>query len=304
MHRRLLRLALLLAALLIALPLLLIAAYRLAKQTNGALVSGGETRRYLLYVPDRYDPATPTPLVISLHGFIQWPAQQRQLTRWNDLADQHGFLVVYPSGAGLPLRWRAGTSFGDDAGPEPDVTFIAGLIDSLQADYNVDPARIYANGMSNGAGMSFVLSCHLAERIAAVGLVAGAYAYSWDDCQPARAVPAIVFHGTDDRIVPFAGGRVSRPGLELPDISQWVSTLANRNGCDGAPRTLPAPETITAVAYAGCDADVVFYTIAGGGHTWPGGQPLPRRLTGATTTAIDATRLMWDFFQVHPLPPS
>jgi poly(3-hydroxybutyrate) depolymerase len=59
MHRRLLRLALLLAALLIALPLLLIAAYRLANQTNGALVSGGETRRYLLYVPDSYDPATP-----------------------------------------------------------------------------------------------------------------------------------------------------------------------------------------------------------------------------------------------------
>ena len=48
------------------------------------------------------------------------------------------------------------------------------------------------------------------------------------------------------------------------------------------------------VRYEGCDpgADVVFYTISDGGHTWPGGKPLPKSITGKTTQEIDATRLM------------
>ena len=55
-----------------------------------------------------------------------------------------------------------------------DVRFISDLIDHLQAKYNIDPSRIYANGLSNGGGMSFVLSCTLSDRIAAVGMVGAA----------------------------------------------------------------------------------------------------------------------------------
>ena len=55
--------------------------------------------------------------------------------------------------------------------------------------------------------------------------------------------------------------------------------------------------------YRGCadDADVVFYTIEGGGHTWPGGPPFPEWLLGKTTQNIDATREMWAFFSQHRL---
>ena len=55
---------------------------------------------YLLHVPASYDPATPVPLVVSIHGFAEWPAHLRDITRWNGLADQRGFIVVYPAGTG------------------------------------------------------------------------------------------------------------------------------------------------------------------------------------------------------------
>ena len=49
--------------------------------------------------------------------------------------------------------------------------------------------------------------------------------------------------------------------------------------------------------------EVEFYTIAGGGHAWPGGQKLPGFIVGRTPQSIDATRVMWQFFQRHPLHP-
>ena len=68
-------------------------------RTSDSIVSSGETREYLLHVPDSYDRARPTPLVISLHAGATWPAHQMNLSRWNRLADEHGFIVVYPSGS-------------------------------------------------------------------------------------------------------------------------------------------------------------------------------------------------------------
>jgi poly(3-hydroxybutyrate) depolymerase len=101
-------LLLLVIGLITALILAVAAAFRLANYTNGRLVSSGKPRAYLLYVPKSYDPSIPTPLVISVHGFAQWPAHQMQLSQWNELADHYGFIVVYPSGTQLPLRWRTG----------------------------------------------------------------------------------------------------------------------------------------------------------------------------------------------------
>jgi polyhydroxybutyrate depolymerase len=60
---------------------------------------------------------------------------------------------------------------------------------------------------------------------------------------------------------------------------------------------------VTRLEYPGCanDAAVVLFTIHGGGHTWPGGEPLPEWFVGRTSRSIDATRQMWAFFQEHPL---
>ncbi len=293
---------------LLSLPLVLAlaaaVAYLILDRTNGSLVSSGVKRRYLLYVPKSYDPSTPVALVISLHGFSQWPAHQSGLTGWNDLADEYGFLVVHPSGTGFPKRWRTRGPAGLSTDPALDITFISDLIDKLESEYNIDPARIYANGLSNGGGMSVLLSCELSNRIAAIGSVAGAYLSPWSECRSARPVPTIVFHGTADPIVPYLGGPAHGPGFDLPSIPKWVAGLAEHNGCAAAPVELPTTSgEVSGVRYEGCsqDAEVVFYIIAGGGHSWPGGGYLPEFLVGHTTRDIDATRTMWEFFQRHPL---
>jgi len=302
--KKLLRIPLLLLGLASGLALVAAVAYWLSDRTNGSLVALGEKRKYLLYVPKSYEAGKPTPLVISIHGYAEWPAHQMEQSGWNKLAEQYGFIVVYPSGLGLPKRWRIGGIPNRPSHPLPEVTFISGLIDKLADEYNIDPARIYANGFSNGGGMSFVLSCQLSERIAAIGSVAGAYLYPWSDCKPIRPVPAIVFHGTADPIVPYQGGPSRSFNLPFPSIPEWVETQARLHGCTSAPQILPAQGKVSGIVYEDCKtgAELVFYTIAGGGHVWPGSKPLPKFIVGQHNTDIDATRSMWVFFQQHPLP--
>jgi polyhydroxybutyrate depolymerase len=275
--------------------------FRLLDRTNGSMLSAGEKRTYLIHVPKGYDASRPTPLVITIHGFVQWPAHQMHISRWNELADEYGFIVVYPSGTRFPKRWRTGAMPGREQDPSADIQFISDLIDRLKADYNIDTTRIFANGLSNGGGMSFLLSCHLADRIAAIGIVAGLLPTTLGACRPSRQVPVMMFHGTADPIVPYAGGRFRRAGT-FPSIPEWAAALARRNGCSDPPREIPAKGEVSGIAYKGCPAEVVLYTIQGGGHTWPGGKPIPAWIAGRTSMDIDATRSFWEFFQEHPLP--
>jgi polyhydroxybutyrate depolymerase len=287
----------------IVLPILVglmtVAVIRLLDRTNGSIVSSGRTRRYLVHVPPSYDRTRPTPLVISMHGAGGWPRQQQYLSRWSKLADAQGFIVVYPAGTGFPQIWHVFR----DAGLRQDEQFISRMIDTLERSYNIDSTRIYANGISNGGGMAFVLSCTLSNRIAAIGLVAAAETLPWSWCEDHHPVPMIAFHGTADPIVPYKGGHSPFAPEPFPDVQTWVSTWAQRNGCvAGATDSSVAPD-VTRRKYTGCadSADVVLYTIRDGGHTWPGGKPLPRLLFGPTTREVDATREMWKFFRAHTL---
>jgi len=255
-------------------------------------------------VPGSYDRAKPTPLVISMHAAMNWPSFQMNLSRWNHAADEHGFIVVYPAGAGGgPKSW----SMKGQRTPSrmPDVVFISELIDTLQASYNIDPARIYANGMSNGGGMAFALSCTLSHRIAAVGAVAAAETLPWSWCQDSRPVPMIAFHGTADRFTPYHGGKVWLAPEPFPSIPEWTASWARRNRCAPAPIESPAAADATRLEYTDCanHASVVLYAIRGGGHTWPGGTPMAEWMVGPTSRSIDATSVMWAFFQEHPLRP-
>lgn len=283
---------------------LFIVRFYLRNRTNGRIVSGGRLRRYLLYVPDSYEPAHPAPLVVCLHGFVQWAAHQQGLSGWNALAEDHGFLVVYPQGTGFPLRWHVQSSAEGREKREGDLRFIAELLDQLCRTYSIDKARIYVNGMSNGGGMALLLACRMAERIAAAGGVAGAYLHQPAPHEPGRSMPLIAFHGTDDPIVPYRGApaRGGRHAYAFPAIEDWAAGWAARNGCATTPVETRPAEDVSALRYTGCraGAEVVLYAIEGGGHTWPGGAPLPRWLTGQTSMGVDATALMWDFFCQFP----
>src|SRR5205807_3763917 len=113
-------------------------------------VSSGRPRSYLLYVPPRYDRAKPTPLVISMHGAAEWPAQQMNLSRWNRLAETQGFIVVYPSGSDVPKIWHVERS----AGLMRDVRFISALIDTLEASYIITPRCIVASWLLDRRGLA------------------------------------------------------------------------------------------------------------------------------------------------------
>jgi polyhydroxybutyrate depolymerase len=289
---------------LLGLPLLLAlveaVSFEVRNRPNGTLVSSGQEREYLLHVPTSYDPTKPTPLVISMHGGAGWPAMQKETSRWNTLADSQGFIVVYPSGISGrgPRAWHMGPP-----GLARDVRFISDLIDTLQAAYNIDGARVYADGLSNGGGMAFVLSCTLSDRIAAVGMVASAQLLPFDWCKDQRAVPMIAFHGTADRTVPYHGGKSWVAPGAFPDMPTWAADWARRNRCGPDPVELAVAADVTRLEYTGCadDAAVVLYTVNGGGHSWPGGGPLPEWLVGHTSRSIDATSQMWAFYREHRL---
>ncbi len=296
---------------LLSLPLLVAAveilSFEIQNRNNGSIVSSDERREYLLYVPESYDSSKPAPLVISLHGGGGWPVLQREVSGWNRLAERHGFIVAYPSGlqvggVGGMRGWRVNRP---GTGLVKDVRFISDLIEELGSVYNIDPAKIYANGLSNGAGMAFVLSCALADRIAAVGLVAAAHFLPSSWCQDPRPVPMISFHGTADSAAPYEGGTTWVSPDSLPGILDWTADWARRNRCDPMPVESTTAADVTRRDYQSCanGADVVLFTIHGGGHTWPGGDRLAEWFLGPTSTSIDATHEMWEFFRQHDRPP-
>jgi polyhydroxybutyrate depolymerase len=145
--------------------------------------------------------------------------------------------------------------------------------------HNIDPARIYANGFSNGGGMAFVLSCTLSDRIAAVGMVG--------------AAQTALYKGGQSWVAP----------APFPSVLTWTASWARRNRCRPDPVDSAVVADVTRREYVDCahDADVVLYTIHGGGHQWFGGQALPEWFVGPDNRSIDATRQMWAFFREHRL---
>jgi polyhydroxybutyrate depolymerase len=277
---------------------------------NRSLKMGEQTRSYLVHVPPKYDPQKPTPMVLVLHGAMMNGAMMAPFCGMNEKADEAGFVAVYPSGtgAGIFLTWNAG-GFGEKAAKEKpdDVKFIAALLDNLATVVNVDPKRVYATGMSNGGMMCYRLAAELSDRIAAVAPVAGTMAIEKAD--PKRPVSIIHFHGTEDKLVPFKGfGRKTAKFMNLKSVDESIKIWVKANDCPSEPKEEKLPNTIedgtsiTKKTYgSGKDgAEVVLFTIEGGGHTWPGKQP-PVSFIGKSTKNISANDLIWEFFEKHPM---
>jgi polyhydroxybutyrate depolymerase len=271
-------------------------------RTTGTIrTSAGETREFILHLPASYDAGKPTPLVISIHGAMNSPSVQMALSQWNRVADEHGFIVVYPAGdGGGPKVWHL-RGLETERRQAPDIVFISELIDTLAARYNIDRARVYANGLSNGGGMTFALSCTLADKIAAFGPLASAVTDVIDWCE--STAPVIAFHGTADPLAPYEGGKVFIAPMAFPSIPQWIAGWARRNGCAPGPVDSAVNADVTKREYVGCanGADTLLYTVKGAGHQWFGGMQGPEWLLGPFSRSVDASRVMWEFFRQHRL---
>jgi polyhydroxybutyrate depolymerase len=267
------------------------------------VTSGGITRKSRIHVPLSYNPKKGTPLVFNFHGVHQDAIQEEVLTGMDVTSEARGFIVAYPDGTGgfLDQSWNAGNCCGP-AGESnvDDVAFVRTLLASLEEDYCVDPARIYATGFSNGAYFTNRLACEMADVFAAVAPVSGILSLDQLNCTPARPIPYLGFHGTADPVVIFNGGTGILGHPNAP-VEETVALWRAKDGCSAASTVIYKKGDVTCTRWGQCAAggDVIQCIIAGGGHTWPGG--VPTLVVGKTTFDVSANSAMADFFEAHPM---
>ncbi len=269
------------------------------------LAAGGAVRTVRIFMPETVI-ADPVPTVLSWHGLGSNGAEQAAYSGYETVAEQEGFAVVHvtavPVAGTAYLSWELAQI---DRPDHDDLAFVDALIDTLVADWCADPARIYSTGMSNGGWFTSELVCHRSMRIAAAVSVAGT-SHS-ETCDPERAVPYMAFHGTDDEVVPFAGGDTllatvfDAPGFFDQVVPDEFAEFAADAGCDLDPTRTEETAEVIRYDYTGCVDDVprTFYELPGSGHTWPNS---PWAYPGSgTATDVDATVDGWAFMSQHSL---
>ncbi|MEO0723396.1 MAG: PHB depolymerase family esterase [Bacteroidota bacterium] len=257
-------------------------------------------RTYLLYVPPSYTGDESVPLVLNFHGYTSNSGEQFFYSDFRAVADLNNFLVVHPQGT-QDSEGNTHWNVGWGGSTVDDVGFTAALIDSLAAEYNINPERIYSTGMSNGGFMSYQLACELSDRIAAIASVTGTMNLGQPAaCNATRPIPVMEVHGTADDVVPYEGAGIFL-GSE-PVIDFWVEF----NNCNASPTVTDLPDinttdgsTVEWRQYGDCDSGVgvELYKIFEGGHTWPGS---PINFAG-TNYDMNATEEIWRFFSQYDI---
>jgi polyhydroxybutyrate depolymerase len=277
-----------------------------AGTTTQHVTVDGADREYLLSVPDGYDATKRAPLLFDFHGLGSNMQQQAVYSQLAQEGGARGDVVITPNGQGTVLRhW----SLAPSATANPDVAFVRAMLRTTARTLCIDPNRISATGISNGAMFSTVLVCALPGRLASIAPVAGINATRVCDAGTPK-VSILAFHGTADPIVPYEGGdyfsgaALGRAlGLaQAKRVDDATAAWAAFDGCHSPPSEEFVADDVQHVTWPGCPANgtVALYRILGGGHTWPGAIPVSPDRLGATTPSIDATTLVLDFFDAHP----
>jgi polyhydroxybutyrate depolymerase len=274
----------------------------------------GVEREYYVHIPREYDGFEPVPLVLALHGGGGEGDKMDRLTGFNDVADEEGFIVVYPQG--INGRWNDGRYVPSLLPVEPpdDVSFLGELVKQLSVDYDIDENRVYATGISNGAFMSYRLAVEYPDVFAAVAGVAAQVSVSLKDkYPPERPIAVMMVLGDRDPLVPYEGGEINLFGIKRGEVlsaKESVAMWTENNGCSETPVTTyyedidGGDSSVARRDEYGSDtgADVVLITIEGGGHTWPGGwQYISEKIVGKTNRDINASLVIWEFLEEHSL---
>jgi polyhydroxybutyrate depolymerase len=252
----------------------------------------GVTRSYVLHVPASLDRTKAVPLLIELHGGGGSGETIDGTTGFFAIADREGFVVAAPSATGT--NWNDGRVFiSNETGGVDDVGFLDAMTDRVETQLDIDPARVYVVGFSNGAIMTGRLACQLSDRFSAFAQVSGTAAVLVaSTCRPGRAVPIMEIHGTADTTVPYQGGTVA-PQLggrgQVVGVDDWASFWVANNSASPQPQTSTVGAvTIRTWQGSSPQSDVVFCRIEGGGHTWP-----------AAMGALGASEAIWRFLSAH-----
>ncbi|RQP26013.1 extracellular catalytic domain type 1 short-chain-length polyhydroxyalkanoate depolymerase [Piscinibacter terrae] len=278
------------------------------------------TRAYKLYVPAHA--SAPMPVVVMLHGCTQSANDFATGTKMNRLADEHGFLVVYPeqpahANPSKCWNWFKSQDQLRDCG-EPSL--IAGIVREVVANHDADPQRIFVAGLSAGAAMAIVLGETYPELFAGVGAHSGlAYGSAHDipsamlamkggrsgirhprglpgtppvpRRKAAQAVPIIVFHGDRDHTVQHANGEeIIRQAADAhaADAGEGLRTRVERGSVPGG-----RAYSRTIHADASGQSRMESWTVHGAGHAWSGGDA---RGSHTDPNGPDASAAMVRFF--------
>jgi polyhydroxybutyrate depolymerase len=262
---------------------------------------GDLQRTYLIHTPAGWKAGPPGPLVLAFHGYTDDAAFHEQQTHFNRVSDQYNFTVVY--GEGIEGAWHLPGFKSKDRKPikpEEDVAYVKAIIDRLVADKVADPSAVYSTGYSNGGYFSLYLALVLNDRLAAIAPVSGGITFLVKDVYKLpRPIPVLMIHGTEDKLVPYAG----RP-QDLMPAEECAAFLARINGAAAQTTRTALPDvdpndgtTSTLIEYAG-PVPVQLIRIEGGGHEWPNFLPHPqdREWLGHMSRDFDASELIWKFF--------
>jgi polyhydroxybutyrate depolymerase len=262
----------------------------------------GLSRSFIVHRPATLSRSRPAPLVIMMHGGFGTGEQAEHTYGWDAQADRKGFVVVYPDG--IRRSWNAGGACCGTGSRDniDDVGFLTRLIATVSRTENIDGRRVYLTGISNGAAMAYRYACEGTLPIAAVGAVAGSFAYT---CPKPHAVSVMEIHGAQDRNIPLAGGHGEKAvsGVDWLGVEKTLAPFRAAESCDGGATKLAGVVKTTTWRCAE-GREVVLITVTDAGHQWPGATPqrgffaLLLRLD-PPSTALDATDVLWNFFARH-----
>lgn len=262
---------------------------------EGAYRGEHGARRYRLYVPD--SPGPDSPLLVMLHGCTQDAVDFAAGTRMNALAEEEGFLVLYPEQPveAHPKRcWRWYEPEHQSRGRgEPAI--LAGLVREVAGAHEVSRGRIHLAGISAGAAMALVVASAYPELFGSVASHSGipyAAARSVEDglavmtgggpaaevlarrLQEARRTanaslpPLVVFQGTADEAVhPANAGRTVKAWLHAARGEAPPEPDERREG------ETPDGRAWVCLVWRARDGKprVEQWTVRGLGHAWSGG---------------------------------
>ena len=232
-------------------------------------------------VPAGYDAAVATPLIVLLHGYSFNGEGQDAYFGLSDLVDDYGFLMVAPDGTrengpDENRFWNASTSCCNFFESEvDDSAYLAEIIDSIKSQYNVDDARVYLVGHSNGGFMSYRMAHDHSGTIAAIASLAGAD-QSAGRPAPANPVHVLQIHGDADTVISYDGG-IFNGAPPHPGAREGIEAWAAHNGCAVSgvdagildlDSGLDGAETVVTRYANGCrpGGSAELWTINGGAH--------------------------------------
>lgn len=286
------------------------------KDKTQTLLHNGLKRSYIVHLPENYSPTQKYPLVFALHGGGGTAKSFNRSTRgrFNKLADQENFILVYPQGIEKLWNDHPNRITAGNAAPKTtdDVGFIETLITKLEAGYSIDSNNIFSCGISNGGLMSLTLAVELPNKIKAIGMVSSNFSViKAAEMKNAQPFSALIIHGTEDSIFPYEPGEIrvfkQRRGHVLGAIgSIKLMCDINGNNLSGTTQDLPNPVlkdrcTATRTVFPNVENPALkleLITVKGGGHTWPGGfQYLPKKIVGRVSKDFNACDALWTFFK-------